>query len=492
MKFRDRPLRLKLGIALMSISVVMILLICGAFFVHDYVLLGRNTVRRVATLGQLVARNCTDALAFQDPDAARELLGALAGEPHIVEAALYDQSGRLFAKFPAALADAAFPSHPAAATFQVGASEIEGFQPVVQKGRPLGSLYLRFDRSAIFRQWFADSAGIALLVMLGALGVALACSRAVQNRICGPIATLADTARQVAERNDYSVRAVKTSNDEFGLLTDTFNQMLTQIERLNADLERRVRERTAQLETANRELEAFSYSVSHDLRAPLRHVDGFSAMLRKHAETTLDEKGKRLLNTISDSAKRMGQLIDDLLAFSRISRSQLSHSDVDHDALVAAVIREGRHDNPALEWSVAPLSPVRADPAMLRQVWSNLIANAVKYSGKNPRPRITIGERDEGGERVFFVRDNGVGFDMAYADKLFGVFQRLHGPSEFEGTGIGLANVRRIVTRHGGRTWAEGKVGEGAAFYFSLPKATPTPSSSYDTAPLQPAANIAG
>ncbi|HWA10944.1 MAG TPA: ATP-binding protein [Opitutaceae bacterium] len=228
-----------------------------------------------------------------------------------------------------------------------------------------------------------------------------------------------------------------------------------------------------QLQIANRELEAFSYSVSHDLRAPLRHVDGFTGLLQKHAADKLDEKGQRYLNTISGAARQMGRLIDDLLAFSRISRSELNTIEVDHDGLVANVIRDGRFERlpQPPEWSIAPLPRVRGDPAMLRQVWFNLIDNAVKYSGKNPHPKVTIGTAPDSadGEMVFFVRDNGVGFDMQYVAKLFGVFQRLHGNNEFEGTGIGLANVHRIVSRHGGRTWAEGRVGEGAAFYFSLP-----------------------
>jgi PAS domain S-box-containing protein len=227
------------------------------------------------------------------------------------------------------------------------------------------------------------------------------------------------------------------------------------------------------LQEANAELEAFSYSVSHDLRAPLRHIDGFAGLLRKNSAAALDAQGRRHLETISGAARQMGRLIDDLLGFSRMSRAQVQPAEVDQDALVAAVIRERGPGDPArpVGWLVAPLPRVQADPAMLRQVWVNLLDNAVKYSGKVSAPRIEIGHRRDAAtcEQVFFVRDNGAGFDMRYGDKLFGVFQRLHGPAEFEGTGIGLANVRRIVTRHGGRTWAEGRVGEGATFYFSLP-----------------------
>ncbi len=248
------------------------------------------------------------------------------------------------------------------------------------------------------------------------------------------------------------------------------------LEQMEAEIFRSSQEVQAangRLQAANRELEAFSYSVSHDLRAPLRHIDGFSGLLQKHAAASLDDKGRRYLATISGAARQMGRLIDDLLAFSRIGRSHLALAEVDQDSLVAEVIREGgfdRNERPP-EWSVAALPRVRADRALLRQVWSNLIENAVKYSGKCAQPRIEIGSRadEAAGAVVFHVRDNGVGFDMNYVDKLFGVFQRLHAATEFEGTGIGLANVHRIIARHGGRTWAEGCVGRGATFYFSLP-----------------------
>lgn len=250
------------------------------------------------------------------------------------------------------------------------------------------------------------------------------------------------------------------------------------IRSLNMDLQLQ----NARLEIANKELESFSYSVSHDLRAPLRHIDGFAGLLAKHAEATLDEKGRRFITVISTSAKRMGQLIDDLLTFSRMGRAQMQMSEVDHEQIVNGVVREGGYDRPGtIKWKVQPLPRLTGDPAMLRQVWFNLIDNAVKYSSRNTTPEIEIGSRVDTAdlnEQIFFIRDNGVGFDMKYAVKLFGVFQRLHAESEFEGTGIGLANVRRIITRHGGRTWAESAVGSGSTFYFSLPLRNPsTPSS---------------
>ena len=228
-----------------------------------------------------------------------------------------------------------------------------------------------------------------------------------------------------------------------------------------------------QLHGVNSELEAFSYSVSHDLRAPLRHIDGFASLLTKHAAGSLDEKSRRYVDVISEAARKMGRLIDDLLSFSRMGRVQMKYTLVDQDELVAGVIRDGRYDRPErpIEWQIAPLPVVHGDAALLRQVWSNLIGNAVKYSGRVAHPRIEIGTQPGAtpNEQVFFVRDNGAGFDMKYVEKLFGVFQRLHTEAEFEGTGIGLANIRRIVTRHGGRVWGEGSPGAGAVFYFSLP-----------------------
>ncbi|MDB6127489.1 MAG: hypothetical protein JWM35_1385 [Verrucomicrobia bacterium] len=237
-----------------------------------------------------------------------------------------------------------------------------------------------------------------------------------------------------------------------------------------------------QLQAVNGELEAFSYSVSHDLRAPLRHIDGFANLLTKHAAGSFDEKSRRYVEVISEAARKMGRLIDDLLSFSRMGRVQMKHSLVDQNDLVASVIRDGRFDRPErpIEWHIAPLPTVSGDAALLRQVWSNLIGNAVKYSGRVPAPRIEIGTQPAAtpGEQVFFIRDNGAGFDMRYVEKLFGVFQRLHSEAEFEGTGIGLANVRRIVTRHRGRVWAEGSPEAGAVFYFSLPVPDHAPANS--------------
>ncbi|ABB30261.1 multi-sensor signal transduction histidine kinase [Geobacter metallireducens RCH3] len=243
-----------------------------------------------------------------------------------------------------------------------------------------------------------------------------------------------------------------------------------EILRLNAELEQRVRQRTAELEQANREMESFSYSVSHDLRAPLRHIDGFSRVLLEDCGDQLNQEGKGYLTRICAAANRMGQLIDDLLQLASVSRSELQRRPVDFSNLARTIALELKQTDPEREvtFTIAGGVSAQGDPVLLRVVLENLLGNAWKYTGKNHRTAIEFGavEGEEG--RVYFVRDNGVGFDMTYVGKLFTPFQRLHAMDEFEGTGIGLATVRRVVERHGGRAWAEGTIGAGATFYFTL------------------------
>jgi PAS domain S-box-containing protein len=295
----------------------------------------------------------------------------------------------------------------------------------------------------------------------------------VNSPVTGADGQLEYIIHRVEDVTDF-VRQKTPTPGEGSSLQARMEQMEAEIYQRSQEIQSVMR----RLRAANDELEAFSYSVSHDLRAPLRHIDGFSGILAKHSAASLDERGQRYLTVIADSARRMGMLIDDLLTFARIGRAELRRVPVRLNDLVQDVRQNlaGETGTRIIEWDVQPLPVVQADPSLLLQVFANLLGNAVKYTGRKPDARISVSTAEDPGhpdEWVIAIRDNGAGFDMKYAGKLFGVFQRLHGESEFEGTGVGLAIVRRIVQRHGGSTWAEGEPGKGAVFYFSLPREAP-------------------
>ena len=456
-----------------------------ALAVLDGVSFGRDMVRALSVRAQIIASNSGSALTFNDAGAAENTLAALAAAPEIVNAEVYTTDGTLFAAYRRATDPAgriALPInglHSEAYVFTRAGIALA--RPIVFDGTPLGVVYIHSDLSALIAR-LQGGLGVLALVVVLALLASLVASRQSQRAIAVPLMQLADMARRVASDQDYAVRVGAADRTyEVAILIDSFNEMLTQIERreralteAHDQLEERVRQRTNDLNAANAELEAFSYSVSHDLRAPLRHITGFASLLERHTGASLDERGRHDLQRINDAASRMGRLIDDLLAFSRMGRASLKKARVDLAGLVRDAKAEVMNDTAGREvrWRVDALPAVDGDPALLRPVFVNLLSNALKYSGTRPVSEIEVGAREgDRGQVVVYVRDNGVGFDMQYVSKLFGVFQRLHRADEFSGTGIGLANVKRIVERHGGRAWAEGQVDAGATFYISLPAA---------------------
>lgn len=346
---------------------------------------------------------------------------------------------------------------------------------------------------------------IALLVTLiaGLAATILSTSFILNKTLRRRISSLRASTESIA-KGDLETRIQIIGNDELSDLSRTFNDMADKLKSSYESLQEEIEERKLteeslteseqnlrqneerieglnrelqlqilKMQEANRELESFTYSVSHDLRAPLRHVLGFVEKLLKLEQGNLGEKSRHCLDVISSSASRMGTLIDDLLSFSRMGRAEMMQVKIDMNQLVIEVvneIREGVPDNVGIGWRILQLPDIVADRSMLRQVLVNLISNAVKFSHKTGSPQIEIGcSQANETETVYYVKDNGAGFDMRYADKLFGLFQRLHSPEEFDGTGVGLANVRRVINRHGGRVWGEGKINDGAVFYFALP-----------------------
>jgi PAS domain S-box-containing protein len=250
-----------------------------------------------------------------------------------------------------------------------------------------------------------------------------------------------------------------------------------EVKKLNAELERRVTERTAELAAANKELEAFAYSVAHDLRAPLRHIDGYSKLLAEQLGASLDEGAGHYLESIQDSTRNMGEMVDDLLNLSRVARKELNLQASGLSSLVDEVVKNLKSEvkDREIEWKISSLPFVECDPVLVKQVFVNLLSNAVKFTRTRPHAVIEVGQKLIDGQTVTYVRDNGVGFGMKYSDKLFGVFQRLHRQEDFEGTGVGLATVQRIVQKHGGRIWAEAELNTGATFYFTLGTNAPAP-----------------
>jgi signal transduction histidine kinase len=314
----------------------------------------------------------------------------------------------------------------------------------------------------------ADRLARRAAVMAAALLLlAVAIGWAYSTRITTPLRRVTEAAEAAAELRHVAPIKVNR-DDEIGRLADAFNVMTERVEEARRDLERRVEDRTAELTAVNRELESFSYSVSHDLRAPLRAIVGFVQILEEDHAASMNAEARRSLERVKANATRMGQLIDDLLTLARIGRTPLTRQRVDLNQLARTIADESiaAADHP-VELVIDPLPPCVGEPVLLQQVLANLISNAVKFTARTEGATIRIGATTNG-ETTYFVRDNGAGFDERFADKLFGVFQRLHRTVEFEGTGVGLAIVQRIINRHGGRVWAEGKVNEGATFYFTV------------------------
>jgi signal transduction histidine kinase len=480
LRVRDYSISRKLTWMNLLASGVALLLACAAFVAYDLITFRESMIRSLSIQAQIVGSNSVSALLFNDPQSAEKTLSALHNSPNIISAGIYTPDGRPFAAYWRHRGSGALQLPPiltARTQLRLRDGQMVVLRSIVFQGKPAGTVYIQSDlQESIDR--LKQYVIIVVAVLLTSLVVALLTSSIIRRAIADPIVQLAETARIVSRDKVYSVRAPTTGNrDELAILIGTFNEMLAQIEERDTalretrdNLEQRVQERTAQLNAVNLELEAFSYSVSHDLRAPLRHIGGFARLLEEEYGTTLDAAAQGHLRRILSGVENMGMLVDDLLKLGKVGRQELVWQQTDLNSLLQSALQdiqpelEGRQ----IEWRIGELPVIDCDPGLMKQVFANLLSNAVKYTRRREFTVIQVGHVATDGAPVIFIRDNGAGFNQQYASKLFGAFQRLHRTEDFEGTGIGLATVQRIIRKHGGRIWADGEVEKGATFSFSL------------------------
>jgi len=479
--FRDYSISKKLTWMNMLVSGAALLLACGAFIAYDVISIRDGMVYNLSMQAQIVGFNSTSALLFNDPHSAENTLSGLKSWPNIVSAGINTLDGRPFATYRRGQSGQVPAMPPILAgeveTYRFNRSEVVLVRRIVFQDKPTGIVYIQSDLEGL-KVRVAQYLGVAAAVLVTSLLAVLLISPVFRRAIGEPIVHLAGIARSVSRDKDYSVRAKPTGNrDELSVLVDDFNGMLSQIQERDTalqqahdELEQRVEERTKELATTNKELEAFSYSVSHDLRAPLRSIDGFSQALLEDYSDKLDFAGRDHLERVRRAAQRMSVLIDDMLNLSRVNRSAMRRERLDLSAVAKSIAADLQEAEPGrlVEFVIESDLMAVGDSQLLRAAMENLLRNSWKYTSAHPCARIEFGKSQQNGKHPFFVRDDGAGFDPRYSDRLFGAFQRLHTATEFPGTGVGLATVQRIIHRHGGEIWAEGAVEKGATFYFTL------------------------
>ncbi len=450
-----------------------------AFLGYDLYTLRRDLVRSLSTEAGIVGANSVTALLFDDEQAAENTLSGLHQSPQIKWAIVVRGNGQQFAQYTRA------PSIPPNLTSRLAPGQLHGYwtrgrnillgSRIIFQGNAVGAVYLlaettQLERSAV--QVGLLSAGILVLCF----AIALLATSTIRHVVIDPLTGLAETAQIVTREKDYSVRAITPpTGDELAFLVQSFNEMLEQIqerdralEESRSILEERVRERTAELTAANKELEAFSYSVAHDLRGPLQQISNIAFLLQCSSPKT---ENQALIDKLFEGSKRMSRLIEDLLNLSRASSTPLRRTAVDLSHMAEEILAALKAENGGRQarFTVARGARAIADEGLTHVVVENLLNNAWKYTANAETTEIEFGFTDEPSGPVYFVRDNGAGFDPRHADRLFRPFQRLHSQGEFPGTGIGLATAYRIITRHGGKIWAKGKIDQGAVFFFTLP-----------------------
>jgi len=458
------------------VSGTALLLAYVSYLVYDFYSLRHNLIESIDAQANLIGIDCETALLFDDQQTAEATLSALRGSPSILTAKIFQANGSPFASYTRRGSNANWtiaarlPSGQTSAFWIQNDTVVLG-HAITSDGKLIGSVYIQAQTGDVAHsaaQFGLFSAGILAVCF----AIALLATWAMRGSIIRPLENLAETARLVSRERDYSVRAeVPKRRDELVFLAQSFNEMLDEIEQSRTVLEQKVAERTAELSAANRELEAFSYTVAHDLRGPLQELSNIGYLLQSTPADGGSLKQKPLLDKLVAAAIRMSSLIDDLLNLSRAASAPLQHVPVDLSAVARTILENlAQTSDREVETIVASGCSALADEGLIAVAMENLLRNAWKYSSRRDSARIEFGCREQGEETLFFVRDNGAGFDSAYTDRLFRPFQRLHSQADFPGTGIGLATVQRIIARHGGRIWATGAVDQGAEFCFTLPQ----------------------
>ncbi|MGD0799126.1 MAG: ATP-binding protein [Acidobacteriaceae bacterium] len=475
---RRRSIAARLSWMNALVSGVALLLAFVSFLAYNLLGYRQAAVNTLTAEAQIIGANSVGALVYNDPTQAQTTLSALSNSPDVVQAAVFTQSGQLFAQYPAdgpPIQPQAFSQGQLLSSWLNGTDILVGTRITIQTQR-VGTVYIRAHLSGL-RQQAVRYALIAAAILLICLAVALVIGAIFRRLLSEPIVSLARTARMVSRYRDYSLRFEPSqSYDELDSLTEAFNEMLAAIQQRDAaleqargELEQRVEQRTAQLRDANRELESFSYTVAHDLRGPLEIISNICYLIQTQGDEA-PKDSSAMLERLAASVAEMSHLIDDLLNLSRATSAGLHLRRLDLSSMATAILEDlaAAHPGRSVEGVVQFGCHANADKGLMQVVLQNLLRNAWKFTSHRESARIEFGCMQSGPETVFYVRDDGAGFDQRLAGRLFKPFQRLHTEGEFAGTGIGLATVQRIVTRHEGKIWAEGETGKGATFYFTL------------------------
>ncbi len=461
---------------IMTVAVVSMLGEGLSLAIHGMAVQREAFLDKYDVLTRISADRSAAAVVFSDARLAKENVAALLGDEDVVDACIFDAQGRVLAQELRDGGDC--PPYRLDSSSNIDMGYLNVHQPIVLDNEVIGAVYLRAQLTKLSNAVWRVIVVTAIIFVLGAI-IALYLASRLQDIVSGPIQRLAALAQYVSDSRDYSVKAKAQSDDEVGALVASFNVMLDTIHRQHNDLEASraqleelVAVRTHDLQQANEDLKSFSYSVSHDLRAPLRTINGFSAILVEDFGEQLDGEASRYLQRIQSASAHMDVLIESLLTLSNLSHKEMvvSESEDNMTRLAKECVRRLQEADPnhPVEVVIEGGMSARGDQSLLAILYTNLIGNAWKYSSRMNRPRIEVGAVMAGTRRVFFVRDNGVGFDVQYSQKLFCPFERLHGKDEFDGVGIGLATVKRIIDRHHGEVWAESVPNEGATFFFTL------------------------